>query len=365
MIRIKRFFPVVLSMVTLGAALFLSLSADQGSPTAGRARDSVPRLSVKVSEVREAGTGRGVRLSGTTRAGRRARVSFQVGGRLLSRPVDLGDSFRAGDLLARIDSRQFDHAVAGARARLTELEVRLTLAESQRGRTIRLMEKNAATLEEMEHVDAEVDALTAAALAADSVLQEAVRAAAETTIVAPFDGIVSQVFLEPGEFASPGRQVLQLSGTEEVEIRVEVPEGMLEWVTAGRELPVWFPGLNRQRTGVVRSVGRASTGQGRLFPVIISLPSTDWLIPGLSSEVEVSNPALEGLLVPLAAIRKSSEGGTTVWRVRSGRVEQLPVSLASFSGDQVVVLGNLEAGDQVVVEHPTGLVDGEEVEVKR
>jgi RND family efflux transporter MFP subunit len=283
----------------------------------------------------------------------------------MSRPVDLGDSFQTGDLLARIDSRQFDHAVAGARARLTELDVRLAQAARQRARTIRLMEKNAATLEEMEHVDAEVDALKAASQAAGSALQETERAAAETTIVASFDGIVSQVFMEPGEFASPGQPVLKLSGTGEVEIRVEVPEGMLEWVVAGREVPVWFPGIHRKRTGTVRSVGRATTGQGQLFPVVIALPSTDWLIPGLSAEVEVDNPAPQGLLVPLAAIRKSGDGGTTVWRVQSGQVEQVPVALAGFSGDQVVVVGKLAAGDQVLIEHPHGLVDGTDVEVRR
>ena len=365
MLRVKRFFPMLLSMATLSAALFLTLSAEQGTPSPGRDEEGGARLTVRVSEVTETGAGKGVRLSGTTRAGRRARMSFQVGARLLSRPVDLGDRFQAGDLLARIDSRQFDHAVAGARARLAELDVRLAQAERQRARTIRLMEQNAATLEEMEHVDAEVDALKAASQAADSVLQETERAAAETTIVAPFNGIVTQVFLEPGEFAARGEPVLQLSGTGEVEIRVEVPEGMLEWVNAGRELPVLFPGLKRQRTGAVRSVGRAAAGEGRLFPVIIALPSADWLVPGLSAEVEVHNPGSDGLQVPLGAIRKSSDGGTTVWLVRSGRVEQLPVSLNGFSGDQVVVQGELAAGDVVVIEHPAGLVAGAMVEVKR
>ena len=92
------------------------------------------------------------------------------------------------------------------------MEARLVQANLEKARVENLFEAGAATQEEVEEARASSDALAAARDSAAAQVAEAQRRLKEGRLAAPFDGIVSQVVMEPGETAAPGIPVMEISG---------------------------------------------------------------------------------------------------------------------------------------------------------
>lgn len=321
---------------------------------------------VVVAEVESRALDRTLRFAGVARAARRAELSFPTGGRLLARPAELGDRLRRGEVVARLDRRKMDNAVDGARAASGEIEARRRQAELERQRVERLAASGAATAEELEQVTAAAEALAAGSEAAEARLREAERMRGDAALVAPFDGVVSEVRLEPGEHAAAGQTVLVISGDGAIEVEIAVPEAVVGRLESGAPARARLP-FDDDRTvdGTVRSVARAASGQAGLFPVVVSFGDQAGLAPGATLEVLLDSRGGESVTVPLTAILDPGGGRPSVFRLRGESVEKVAVSVESIAGERVAVSGGLEPGDRVVVAGHGGLLDGDRVEVVR
>jgi multidrug efflux pump subunit AcrA (membrane-fusion protein) len=290
---------------------------------------------VRVAPVTILVEGQELRLPGTTRAAKRADLSFVVAGRLAERPVDLGDRVEQGDPLARLDPRPF----------LNEVRT----SEAQR------------SLEEAVTTE---DQLRASFDLARSRLREARRAFAEATLVAPFDGTITRVYLEPGEFAREGAAIATLSGDGGLEIEVELPESVASTVVEGQEASVRFPlAGDRVSRARIKSVSGGAEGPGRLFPIVAELYPTSGVIPGMTGELLVRASSGKRLAVPLASIIDPSGKHPYVFRVRDGSARRVPVAVHRLVGDRVTVSASLEEGDSIVIDGHFVLLDGDPVQV--
>lgn len=356
---------LLIALPTLAAAFFLSADSQDNVTKPSESRVKV----VAVAPVEPAVEQRRLRFSGVTRAVRRARLSFALGGRMLERPVGVGQVVRAGEVVARLDERELVNAVARAQGSLAELAARRGQGQRDLERTEQLAAGKAATAEEVERSRAGVEALNAAEAAAQAQLREAERMLEETVLRAPFAGTVTEVMLEPGEMAVVGRPVISLSGDSEIELFVEVPESVMPYLQAGDGVQVDFPVIDRQVEGSIRSVARTAVGVGRLFPVIIDLPSAPGLAAGSTAELVLELATDGAMAVPVEAVVNPGGHQPAVFRVvgdgQTGRVEKLFVEVGTLLGERVTVRGALAAGDQVVVGGQRGLLDGESVEVQR
>jgi len=345
----------------MGSAL-LSFSAASERAAAPAARE--PHTAVAVAPVVPVRVTRSARLSGVTRARQRARLAFESGGRLVERTVETGARFRAGQVLARLDARPLANAAATAEGAVAEIAARLDQQERERDRTHRLFDAGAATREEVEQIDASVGALGAAADAAAARLREARRASTEGVLVAPFDGTVVAVGLQPGELAAPGVTVLEIAGDGAVEVEVEVPETFVDSLRRGQAVRVRLPFAGREVAGTVATRGAAAGGVGRLFPVVVAVDPAAGVLAGMTAEIEVVADGAEALSVPLAAVLNPGGARPTVFRVVDGRARRVNVELQGIVGDRVAVSGPLAAGDEVVVAGAAMLADGDQVEVR-
>jgi len=346
----------------LGIALVISARPEDVSHPAPTA-EALPRA-VRTDVVTLTDAGRTVRLAGVTRAADRASLAFTLPARVASRPVDVGDRVVAGQLVARLDDREYRLAEASAAASLAELDVRLEQARRDRDRAARLVAARAGTLEELEQLEAAATALQAARSAAAVRLDESRRRLGETRLEAPFDGTVTEVGLEPGEWASPGRMVVALSGTGPVELRVEAPESVRGSIVRGATVAVELPLVGGRSGGRVASVAAAATGAGGLFPVVVELDPGPDVVAGLAAEVTLPLDAPPRLSVPLAAVLDRGSSRPAVLRVAGGRVERVEVVPDQVIGDRVALRPSaLSEGDRVAVAGHTSLVDGDAVEV--
>jgi RND family efflux transporter MFP subunit len=306
-----------------------------------------------------------LRMPGTARAARRANLSFAVGGRLVERAVDLGSSVERGVALARLDPRPFESGVRSAQAALAEVRARLEQIERDRRRLTRLHARGAASRRRLEEVSASEDEARASLDLARSHLLEARRRLGEAALVAPFDGTVTRVHLEPGEYAQAGAAVISLSGDGPLELEVEVPESVASSLVEGQEARVTFPMLGISAVPArLTSVSRGAEGPGRLFPIVAEFASGSGLLPGVSGELVLRSSTGLRLAVPLASIIDPSGKRPYVFRVWDGRAERVEVAVRTLVGDRVTVTAPLESGDSVVIAGHGRLLDGDLVKVR-
>jgi RND family efflux transporter MFP subunit len=319
---------------------------------------------VRVASVSIMVEGQELQLPGTTRAVKRADLSFVVAGRLTERPVDLGDRVEQGDPLARLDPRPFLNEVRSSEAALAEASARLEQTERHGHRVTRLHAEGIASQRSLEEAMTTETQSRASFDLARSRLREARRTFAEATLLAPFGGMVTRVHLEPGEFAREGAAIVTLSGDGGLEIEVEVPESVASTLVEGQEANVRFPlAGGRVARARLKSVSRGGEGPGRLFPIIAELAPTSGVIPGMTGELFVHASSGKRLAVPLASIIDPSGKHPYVFRVRDGSARRVPVRVHSLVGDRVTVSAPLEEGDSIVIDGHFVLLDGDPVQV--
>ena len=358
----QRVISIIVGLSLFGAAVVLWGRSEPvpPEPVAANARP------VRVDIVEKRTFDRQVRFSGITRARRRAMLSFTVPARMASRPVRTGQPVKSGDVIARLDDEPFRNALCSAEARLAECKTRVSQAARDHRRILRLVAEKAAPEEELEKVVAAHDALKAGEAAARAQCEEAMRQLRETVLKAPFSGTITAVYLEPGEWASPGRPVVEISGAGDLEIEIQVPETVLAGLRMEQPVNVVLP-FAGTGTGSVDGrivlISGAASGPGRLFPVRIQLAGQQGIVAGMTAEITVQVAAEDQLSVPLKAVVNPGGGVPVVFRLANNQVQRLAVALGAIADGRVAVAGSLKAGDHVVIEGQTALVDGDGVEV--
>lgn len=354
-----RHSPFVLASALLAV---LSVSGCRGGGTeSGENAENTP-VSVRVSAV----TGGQMeeiplRFSGIVRAAQRATLTFQVSGTLKERPVELGQTVKPGDVLARL----YNPARDSAAARLEELRTQFEQAQREWERSSRLHQRGVVSEQTLEQIAARRDSLRASMATAEASLAEATRLLEESVLKAPFAGQVEALLVERDEFVGAGQPVMRLSSPLGREVEVRVPAHLLGHVRIGQELPVWLvQDRNREpATGTVVEIAQGSSIRGELHPVLVSLPPNS-LSSGEPVEVGIAPVRESAITVPLLAVVRDSTG-TSVFRVQDQVAQRVPVQVDRVIGERVMVHpGALSPGDQVVYAGMTRLVDGDTVEVR-
>lgn len=358
-----RHSPFVLASALLAV---LSVSGCRGGGTeSGENAENTP-VSVRVSAV----TGGQMeeiplRFSGIVRAAQRATLTFQVSGTLKERPVELGQTVKPGDVLARLYNPALEPARDSAAARLEELRTQFEQAQREWERSSRLHQRGVVSEQTLEQIAARRDSLRASMATAEASLAEATRLLEESVLKAPFAGQVEALLVERDEFVGAGQPVMRLSSPLGREVEVRVPAHLLGHVRIGQELPVWLvQDRNREpATGTVVEIAQGSSIRGELHPVLVSLPPNS-LSSGEPVEVGIAPVRESAITVPLLAVVRDSTG-TSVFRVQDQVAQRVPVEVDRVIGERVMVHpGALSPGDQVVYAGMTRLVDGDTVEVR-
>ncbi len=190
-----------------------------------------------------------------------------------------------------------------------------------------------------------------------------------TRVVAPFDGVVEERFVEPGEQVNPGSRVLRVVDAAEVKVKAGVPERYATDIQQGAAVDIRFNAYGIEpRTGTVSFVGRTIDPQTRTFPVEVSLDNADGALkPEMVARLVLTRAVVEGaLVVPQNALVRH-ENGQSLFVVEAGEkgrvARRVEVEVGARSDGKVVVTKGLEPGDEVVVLGQANLSGGDKVEV--
>jgi RND family efflux transporter MFP subunit len=358
--RNKHPISFIVGLLFMGVAVVLwAMPAEKPLHT-----DTAGRLRVVLDTVQLAQTQRSARFGGVTQAKNRAVLSFAVPARVLDRQTESGAKVVRGQVLARLDDREFRNAVALARAAFSELKTQLAQARRDRIRMERLAASDVVPVVELEKATTRQSALESALAAAAARLKESRRLLDEVVLRAPFSGTVTKVYVQPGEWAVPGQPAIELTGDGEIELLVQVPETMLDRVSSGQAVQVQLPFAdNRRVPGRISSVAKAALAAGRLFPLKVELSDEPGVVAGLTAQVIIDLSTQGVLTVPLAAVVNPGASQPFLFIYNGGKVSRRIITLGGIIGDRIVVSGKLHEGDRVVISGQSQLTDGQRVEV--
>ncbi len=331
-------------------------------------------------------------LSGTLSAVRNVTLGAAAAGRIVAVNVRVGDHVRAGEALAQVDATAYGAQLAGAQAgaaaaldgqraaaaQLAQAESHLRLAQTTAARMSSLYAQGAISKQQQDETQANLAAARAGLAQAQAGLSAAqgvsaqaragVTAAAvplaNTTITAPFDGVVTQKFVEPGAVVGPGSPVVAVQNTSDLELDVALPEDQVAALVPGMPLTVRVDALGGASLPArVRAVVPSADPSLRSVTLRINVAPRTGLLPGMFARVAIPGVATPGTGVPLAAL-VTRAGQSGVFVIRDGVATFVPVQSGVVTPTAVQVHG-IRAGAEVAVSNLAQLTDGARVSVTK
>jgi RND family efflux transporter MFP subunit len=345
-------------------------------------RDFVPSLRVATVEASPGTVS--VSLPGTTAAFAAASIFARATGYINQRNVDIGDRVEAGDVLAQLAVPELDDQISQNEATLEQLkstleqaEANLHLAEVTWERDEPLVKKGVIALQQGDVVLQNLKAQKAAVAAAkhnvtaqESLVKQLHQNRAYASVVAPFNGIITQRNVDVGALvqgnATSGTFMFEIMQEHVIRVRVYVPQDAAFGVAPGIEAVVRVPELpDREFPGTVTRIADALQPGTRTLLTEVDIPNPDGaLAPGIYCTVELHIPRkTPSISVPAEAII-FNRNGMQVAVVSNGKTEIRKVSVKRDLGTRVEVDTGVKAGDQVVLNPPINLVDGSKVQVR-
>lgn len=308
-----------------------------------------------------------LRFSTISRVRQRALLTFQVGGVIQQRSVEIGDQIRAGQTLMSLFSPSLQPAAEAAQFRLQQLQADQSQSVRELDRLRTLYDRGVIPLQELEQQASRADSLVSAVSNARATAEQASSLLREAQLVAPFSGSVEQILVEPGEFAQPGQAVIRIASSDQLEAEIRVPAHLTRSLSAGQVLTAWrtlsaSADEDAVMTATIMEIGQSSTGANSLYPVVVSL-SEQQTQTGEAIEIGIPRRNEPALVIPMSAVMRSAQG-LSVFQSINNRVARVSVEVEQLQGEFAVIKpGSLHAGAQIVYAGITRLADGDLIEV--
>ncbi len=301
--------------------------------------------------------------TGTVKGRHETNMSFQVGGQILARNVQVGSRVRAGDVLMVIDARDVVQQANQGDAQVASARAQLELAEKNLERYTQLFQENAVSHATLDQYQTNYDAAFAAYRSALAQQKQGHNSLGYTNLTAGANGVVSAISAEEGQVVSAGQTVLTLVQTGEMEVEISVPENRVSQLSLGMPVSVNFWALNGRADGTIREISPMADDTARTYKVRVALPEPPTGMQlGMTANVTIKSAedSDEGTILPLAAIFQ--DGDTPqVWVVgEDNKLTAKAVVVTNLGDDKVQVMG-LSANDVVVTAGVHKLHEGQTV----
>ncbi len=323
---------------------------------------------VRTVIVHDGAEGEIVSLTGQVRAKDQVSLAFRLDGRMIERPVQVGDRVAAGQIVAKLDPQIQQNARQSAEANLASAEAalaeaRLTFSRQQQllkdGWTPRASFDNAQ--QRLLTTQAQVDSAQAQALTAREQQNY-------TVLSADAPGAVTAVGAEPGEVVRVGQMVVQLAREGGRDAVFDVPEQLI------RNGPLQDPRVEIaltndpqvKATGEVREIAPQADATTRTFQVKVGItdpPAAVKLGDTVLGRIRLNAP--QGVEVPASALTETG-GRPAVWVVdpKSKTVSLRDVEVLRYDADAIVISQGLETGEFVVTAGVQTLHPGQKVRLQ-
>ena len=313
-------------------------------------------------------------LPGTVRATDRVDLAFQVSGPLIELPVREGQRVKRGDLLARIDPRDYETSLRDAKGAMARAKasVDYAVADYQRFRNVKAIDAGAVS-------DSQVHLKFTAQAVAQAGLQsaEAGLAAAQyqldyTRLRAPFTGHIARRLVDNYQEVAVKQPILSLQNMTDIEVLVDVPESMMAPIraTKPRMYADFAADPSRHFELKVKETALLADSLTQTFRVVLVMPAPTGIriLPGMTATVSIqfaSVPEDEGgIIVPAVAVWADDAGHSMVWVVdtKTMVVHRRPVTTGDLTGtNNIKITAGLNPEEVISISGVSKLQEGQVV----
>jgi membrane fusion protein, multidrug efflux system len=297
-------------------------------------------------------------LTGSIAADQRAEVTADTQGKVINVMVERGQRVKLGQAVVSLDVRSAALSQREAQANLEAARVQRQNANDECARAKSLLDKGAITKSDWDKQDTACQAALANVSAAEARTQMMAKSVTDGVVRAPFDGLVGEKNVVPGEWVTPGKALFTLVDDDPLRINLSVPEVAVKAVTLGEPVSlatVAYP--DKLFTAKITRIG-VEIGSDRALTVEATIDPGSTLLPGMFAEAHIKIGETMHPVLPADAVVKRGK----IWHAFvdvKGELEDRIVQLGEPpAAGQVSILQGVVKGDKVVAKVTDQVVDG-------
>lgn len=243
-----------------------------------------------------------IEVQGTVKADQTIELHAEMGGTVTALLVKEGDAVSKGQILATLDSEVIDNSVL-------QLETQLALAATTFERQARLWEQNIGSEIQYLQAKAQKEGL-------ENSMKSLKAQARKMKIIAPFSGIIDQVFAKTGELTSSQMPFLRLVNLSTVYVESEVTETYLKAIKKGTEVLLNFRSIGTSVKASISQVGNFINPNNRSFKTRIDLENpNNELKANLLADIKINDFKATGIVIPSRLVQKDSNDKAFVYTI--------------------------------------------------
>lgn len=315
---------------------------------------------------------------GTLRAFQHVDLSFRVDGTVIVRDVYVGHKAQKDETLMQLDPREYEIALQKAKGKVGSMEAQLDFAERDYVRMQKIYERDTGAIS-ASYLDRKQETrnqLKAELTIAQSDFDQAADNLTYTILKAPFDGIITAIYVENHEQVRAKQVVLRFLDLANREMEINVPEKYINALLEGKDRLRFdirldaFP--NVVLTAQIKEIGTEASSTTQTYPITLSLqkvPDELSLLAGMNGRAFLAKPngnLSDTFKIPKSAIFTDNGRSTYVWIVdpTTYTVHKQAVKLdESNQGNIILVKEGLRPGDRIVTAGTSFLIEGQQVKL--
>jgi RND family efflux transporter MFP subunit len=338
------------------------LSACQ-KPAQAKAEDAGPTVRVETAQVTESDAPVTLRLTGTLKGAKEADLAANAAGRVLRTFVERGAEVKEGQVVAQLDTSAAALSLLEAKVLVATSKTQEDINKADCARYDQLKAKGVMSDLEYDQATAKCKTAPLSLEAAQARQNIASKNVGDGTIRAPFSGIVSERYVDVGEYVQPSSKVISIAQVGELRLEFTVPEANLAQIKTGADVVFGVAAYPEQTFhGTVRFVAGAVRATTRDLVAEAVVPNeSKKLLPGMFADVTLTVGTQKLASVPKAAVFERQDK-KRVYVVENNRLQERVLQYGPEVGDRLTAHSGIKAGDKVVVSKLAGLQNGARVE---
>jgi membrane fusion protein, multidrug efflux system len=348
---------------TLSALRMLMLAVFYISSCLGTAiAQEPPPARVVVDEIVEAKLAPTNPMIGVLDFDKKSGISSEISGLIQQLAVTEGQLVKKGDILVRLNTDFLEKDIEILVKQVAQIEVKIQNARKNAQRYEKLFKRNATSEKAYEDI---VDTLSELMLEQEVIRKRIERQeleVAKSRIRAPFNGLVLEKQKSEGEWLATGAPVCTIASTDDVMVRVAVPEEVIRYIQAGQKISLSVGALEKNLQGTVDTIVPVADMTSKTVQVKITIAYAKHFIQNMSATAHI--PVKDKMTLKMvrrdALVR--NQGKVFIYTVEAQKAKILPVTIGAYAGEMVGLTDpHLKTGMPVVVDGNERLRPGQAV----
>jgi len=310
-----------------------------------------------------------ITASGKIQASNSANLSTRMMGFVNKIYVNVGDKVNKGQLLLSVNNTDLQAKRAQVNAGITEATAAFTNAEKDYARFKNLFDQNSASQKEFDDMTAHYEMSKARLEGANQMKNEIDAQFTYANIRAPFDGVVTNKFIEAGDMANPGMTLIAVESPKQFDVTAMVAESDISKIISNSKVDVLVKSMNQSIKGIVTEISSSAKNTGGQYLVKIALDKTDvnilsGMFATIQFPVEKTVKTSSMIVIPTSSIvaNGSLKGVYTVSEQNTAILRWLRIG--KTYGDKVEILSGLNAKEQYIIHAEGKLFNGAKITIQ-